>query len=702
MAVSRTTRRVAWIGIPLGLLVLLVLLWNWDWLIPIVQSRASASLGRPVTIGHLHVRLGRTIEIAADDVVIANPPGWPSGDPPLASIGRLTVRADAWAYIRGHGLVLPLIALDRPRVYAAEAADGTPNFKVSSGSGGGGPAPVIGTVQITDGDAHVVMPKLKTDFNASVATQDQAGTSKIVVDAKGTYAAQPIQGHLVGGALLSLRDAQHPWPIDLTLANGPTHVALNGTLQDPIALKGADIDLKFSGPDMGLLEPLVGFPIPKTPSYQVAGKLDFAGYEQIKFQDFHGRLGNSDIGGSITVRPGAAPATSSPTGVKSQAGSNNQAGSNAPKEAKAQAGTATKPVVDLDLRSNRIDLGDLSGFIGGQPGRANTPNAMPQQRAEGAQAKASDKLLPDKPISVPRLNWADIHLRYKGAHIEGRSMPLDDVTVALDVVDGRIVVHPISFGVGKGHLLGNVELTPVSGQNVHAKVDMRMQNLDVSRLMAATHTFQGAGSVSGVGAIDATGSSLASLLANGNGGVKMAMAGGSLSALLVDLTGLHFGKALLSAVGVPQTATVQCFVGDLGLQRGTLDFKAVTLDTSEAITNVGGNINLASEKIDLNLKTDAKKFSVGSLPTRINIGGTLKGPSIRPGAEGIARAGAAAGLAAVFLPLAILPTVQFGTTDAEDARCGNLLQQARAEAGGKALPPPRPAATGEKAPVAKQ
>jgi hypothetical protein len=36
---------------------------------------------------------------------------------------------------------------------------------------------------------------------------------------------------------------------------------------------------------------------------------------------------------------------------------------------------------------------------------------------------------------------------------------------------------------------------------------------------------------------------LAALLANGNGEVKMAMAGGDLSAVLVDLTGLHFGCA---------------------------------------------------------------------------------------------------------------------------------------------------------------
>jgi uncharacterized protein involved in outer membrane biogenesis len=221
---------------------------------------------------------------------------------------------------------------------------------------------------------------------------------------------------------------------------------------------------------------------------------------------------------------------------------------------------------------------------------------------------------------------------------------------------------------------------------VHAKADLRMRNLDLSRLMAATHTFEGAGSISGVGTIDSTGNSLDSLLANGNGGVKMAMAGGNLSAVLVDLTGLEFGKALLSALGVPERTEVQCFVGDLGLKRGDVNFNAMTLDTGEAIVNVGGDVNLASEAIDLHLKTDSKHFSVGSLPTRINIGGTFKDPRIRPGAEVAARVGAAAGLAVLFAPLAILPTVQFGTSDAEDARCGELLRAARAQAGGKALP----------------
>jgi uncharacterized protein involved in outer membrane biogenesis len=651
-----TKRRLARIAIPAVLIVLLAIGWQWDWFIPLVENRVLAATGRTTKIGHLHVGLGRTVEITADDVVITNPTGWPNDAPPLASIETLTVRANVWDYVFGRGLVLPRIVIKRPHIYAAETPDGSSNFLLSTG-GNTTSSPKIGDLRIVDGEAHVVIPRLKADFQTRIVTSGEGDTAALVVDSLGTYAAQPIRAHLVGGALLSLRDPAHPWPVDLTITNGPTQVALKGTLQDPLQLKDANVTLHVSGPDMSLLEHLTGFPIPKTPSFQVSGKLDFEGLEKIRFDDFRGQLGSSDIAGTIIEQP---------------------------------SGTATggkpKPVVTMDVRSNRVDLADLNGVIGGEPGRVSTINETPEQRARVAQANANSKLLPNTPVDVPRLNWADVHLRYHGAHIEGRNVPLDDVTVIMDMVGGRITVHPVSFGIGKGRLLANIDLTPESDKQVHAKVDLRMHSLDVSRLMAATHTFQGAGSVSGIGAIDAHGDSLASLMANGNGGVKLAMAGGDISALLVDLSGLQFGNALLAALGIPQKTPVKCFVTDLGLRRGILEFNAMVLDTTEGLTNVGGNIDLRSEKIDLVLKTDAKHFSIGSLPTQIAITGTFKNPSIRPGAEVAARTGAVAGLAILFAPLAILPTVQFGTSAEEDARCGELLGQARASAAGKALP----------------
>ena len=116
---KRIPRFLCWIGIPAIFIVLVAVFWQWDWFIPIVEAKASAAIGRKVTIGSLHMQLGRVVAVIASDVTIANPSGWAAGDPPLARVGRLTVQVDAWRYVQGHGLVIPLIVLDQPHLYAA-------------------------------------------------------------------------------------------------------------------------------------------------------------------------------------------------------------------------------------------------------------------------------------------------------------------------------------------------------------------------------------------------------------------------------------------------------------------------------------------------------------------------------------------------------------------------------------------------------
>jgi uncharacterized protein involved in outer membrane biogenesis len=655
MARRRLPKWALWTGIPLVIVVLLVVLWRWDWFIPLVEARASASLQRPVTIAHLHVRLGRIAHITADDVTVGNPGDWRQSDaPPLARIGSLALDVDLWAYIRHRALILPVIALDHPQVALLQESDGKANYQLQlAGSSDG--STKIGDLRISDGQIDAKLAKLRTDMNVAVATEGEGDQAKLTAKAKGTYGGAPITGEATGGALLSLRDAATPWPVDLRLANGDTRVELSGTLQDPVHFKGADLKLRLAGADMSQLEKLTGVPIPKTPPYKIAGKLDFAN-GRVQFTDFQGTVGSSDLAGKFDFDPGK-----------------------------------NRPELKADLHSRKVDLTDLGGFIGAEPGRAGTPGKTPAQKAETAKAEARPKLLPDKPISLPRLTWADIHLQYRGARIEGRSVPLDNLAVTLDIENGAVRVHPISFGVGQGRISANVALTPQNDRQLRAKADIELHRVDVSRLLAATHTVGGAGAISGTATIDTVGNSFATMLGNGNGEVRMGMTGGDLSALLVDLSGLEFGNAVLSALGVPQRTEVECLVNDMPLEKGVLTIKALVVDTGEAVINGTGTINLRDETLDMSLRTEAKHFSIGSLPAPIHITGTLKSPSIRPGAELALRGAAAGGLAALFPPLALLPTIQFGVGD--DHRCDRLLNQSKAEASaegkGGRLPTPK-------------
>jgi uncharacterized protein involved in outer membrane biogenesis len=152
-------------GVVVLAIVVLALVWDWNWFKPLVEARASAALGRPVTIGRLHVGLGGTTQVTLDNVQVDNPKGFDS-DAKFASIAHLTVRIGLFDYLFHHHLLLPLIDLEQPVVNAQQLPDGRSNWAVGGGkSSGGGPAPDIGDLRIVDGRARVRIPKLRADFN---------------------------------------------------------------------------------------------------------------------------------------------------------------------------------------------------------------------------------------------------------------------------------------------------------------------------------------------------------------------------------------------------------------------------------------------------------------------------------------------------------------------------------------------------------
>lgn len=622
------------------LLVLLILLWNWDWFVPLINRRASAALHRPVSIAHLHVKLGLITTVSVDDLKVHQPDGFESEKELFASANKATVSVNVWRYLTHKGLEIPLISIDTPKGDIVALANGKNNYSFSDPNAKPDPAPKdtskplelpkIGDLIITNGDIRVAMAKLKTDMHILMHTTPAQGDKdgSIVLDLKGRYAQAPISGHIVGGSLLTLTNSNHPYPIDARLENGPTYVTLRGAVDDPLHFKGTKLVLHFAGPDMALLYGLTGIPIPHTPNYSVSGNIAYTA-AHIRFSNFSGKLGSSDIGGTISVDPQTKPIT-----------------------------------VDADLHSRRVDLQDLGGFIGAKPGKD-----------ESKQVSTSDRILPSQPINVPKLNSVNAHLVYKGDRIENKSTPLDNIVADIVVHDGAITINKLAFAVGDGTLGLSGALNPASnGQfDTHFKVDV--SRLSVQRLMKATDTFKGQGTLGGHITLAAKGNSIASLLAHGDGGVTLVVDhGGDVSALLPDLLGLKIGSAILSAVGIPTRSDLKCFIADMPLRQGILSTNSLLLMTNNTRTLGGGTVNLRNETLDYHVVTRSTSFNVLSLPGRVNVTGPLKSPTIMPGAEIIGRAAATAALAVAFPPAVLLPTIQFGV--GEGSACEAALGQA--------------------------
>ena len=624
-------RRWIWItvlAVPVLLIGALAVM-PWSVFTPLVESRVSAAIGRPVTIGDMSVSLGRITRITLDNVRIANPAGF-DPDPPFAQAERVTLDLDTGALLRGWRIVLPQVEVARPVLHLLSPREGVTNYMLDlptpSGQENSG-GPEIGRLRILDGEARVAIAHLRAEMQARFATQEPegGGAARIVAQAEGTYAGQPIQANFTGGALLALQEGGEPWPVELRIANGPTRASVTGTLRDPLALAGADVRLELEGPNMEQLTPLTGVPFPPTPRYRLQGRL--AQQEgQLRLSDLQGRVGNSDIAGTVFMD------------IRGR-----------------------KPEVDMNLTARRLDLADLAGFLGAQPGR-------------GAQ-QATGRLIPDTPVSIPKLDAANVRLALRAQRIRGYATPIDNFNGRLTLRDTVIEVERVSFGIGRGEIVAQARLVPRDDERLQMTGTMEFRRVDLGRIMRSAGS-EGSGAVSGRARIESVGRSTAELLARGTGGVTLTSSGGSLSALLVDLSGLRLGNAIFSAFGLPQRTAIECFVADFALQRGTLASRALFLETEDALISGAGGIEIGSERIEMRLRSESKRFTIAALPTSLIITGTLADPTVTPEIVELGiRGGIAAGLGIVAGPLAILPTIEFGIGD--DPRCNAMLERLR-------------------------
>lgn len=606
-------------------IVALIVLWDWNWLRPYVELKASAALGRSVHMDRLLVVPGRVATVTFQGLRVANPPGFDGPDTLTTTAVTFDFEVETW--LRHGKLVLPRVVVDQPTLILRQTAADRDNWHfpaLTDGPGSTGGGVDIGDLAINGGAGHIqaVDPVIDTDLKIGTGRINDQPT--VELEAKGTYNRLPITAHFVGGALLSVSDASKPYPVDFTLANGATHIALKGTVLDPIALAGADLALTLSGPNMELLYPLTGLATPKTPPYTVSGKLDFVG-KIIRFTAIKGRVGSSDIGGEIEVQPGK-----------------------------------DRPLLTGSLTSQRVDMEDLAGFIGSEPGRTTTPGQSASQVAEVRRAEASAKLLPTRTISIPKLLAMDIHLKYHGIKIISKHSPLESITATLNIDAGHIRLDPLQFGMSGGTVTGHLDLNPV-GNELAIDVSVTMAHVNLGGLLGLAGLGSGTGPVNGTARLKGRGASTAAIVGHGEGAIDLVMPkGGQINALLVDLSGFEAGMALLAALNIPSKETVRCMVADFTLHQGILASRALVVDTSDHLISGGGRIDLSNELVDMRIRTDVKHFTIGKLASPISIAGPFKNLHYGLDSELALRGGAAIGLGLLFPPAAILPTIQFG------------------------------------------
>jgi AsmA family protein len=633
VTLPRPPRWLAAVLAALAILVALVVaLFDWNQLRGPIEHEVTRATGRSFAInGDLKVDLSLRPLIVANDVVMGNA-AW-SLEPVMAHAKALAFRIDLLDLLLGK-LSFPEITLSQPHFAFEVNRGGEGNWLfANAGNGKQAAMPSVDLLTIDEGTATYRDPRDGTDMELELKTLAHNAAAPqfgLELQGKGRYKGQPSTLQARGGALLHLRDAADPYPIQVKGEVGTTRFGIDGLLLDPLHFKGEQLNFKIEGRDLASLFTVIGVPLPPTPAYKFAGFLDHTG-QLWRFHRFKGTMGHSDLAGDFSVDRGVHPQK-----------------------------------LLANLTSGNLVLQDLAGVIGAD-------------RAAHARGTPPGKVLPAEPFNFEKLMAADVDVHFRGENIVTANLPLDRMTAHLVVSSGIVRLTPLEFGVAGGSLVSVIEMDARKPRMAtHAVITAK--GLHLARMFPKSKLGSGdTGTVDGHARLRGSGNSIAQMLGSAQGDAALVMEGGSVGELALRMSNLDIANSLLVMLGGDKQVPVRCMAGIFNATDGNFKAKALVLDTAKVNITGTGNIDFTDESLHLRLVSQSKGFSLASLRGPIAVTGSFMNPVLKPemGAAAV-RGGLAVALGVATAGLgALVPLVDFGK--AGDSNCAALVGQARAE-----------------------
>lgn len=476
--------------------------------------------------------------------------------------------------------------------------------------------------------------------SAAAAAKRPAGpTYAFGLTVKGRYKGVPIDGTGKMGGVLSLRDASRPFPLQADVKAGDTRLAIVGTLTDPVHLAAIDLRLWLQGSSMSHLYPLTGVTLPDTPPYATEGR--FIGNfkrraSTFRYENFNGRVGGSDLRGTLTYQQ-----------------------------------RAPRPLLSGELVSNLLQFSDLAPIIGADTAASKAQRGDTTKQPPG-------RVLPVETFRTDRWRALDADVKFTGRKlVKSAALPITDLYTHIVMTDGVLSLEPLKFGVAGGSLATTAHLdgsaAPLKGRFVVAA-----RHLKLKQLFPTQKVMQSAlGEINGDAALSATGNSPAALAATSNGEVKMLMTDGAISRLLMEAAGLNVANVLYEKMFGSHDVKINCAAVDFVANNGLLDTKLFAFDTDDALINIDGPIDLRNESMNLTVHPHTKGFRVFSLRSPLYVKGTFKNPDVGVDAGALAlRAGAMVGLGLLNPFAALIPLI--APSNNRDVPCSELFAQLKA------------------------
>ena len=271
-----TIKRHPWwtaLGVFALAIVLLLIFWDWNWFKPLVERQVEARTGAQVR-NHRQPRrrsLGWTPLVQIGGFRFGNAT-W-SKEPTMAQAECLQLAIELKPLLFHGEVRIPEIRLRKPILRLEYGPNRVGNWIFGEPSTG---TTHSGALWIDDGRVRFIDARNKTDIDIAVRSDLRDPKSKappMLAEGGGQWQARKFRMHGRADSPLALRETTRPYRIDVHATAGHTNAHARGTLLDPIRLRGFDLQLALSGPNLAELYPLIGLAIPDSPPYAFDGRL---------------------------------------------------------------------------------------------------------------------------------------------------------------------------------------------------------------------------------------------------------------------------------------------------------------------------------------------------------------------------------------------------------------------------------------------
>ncbi|MBD8541467.1 AsmA family protein [Oxalobacteraceae sp. CFBP 8761] len=659
MTLSRPLKITGWILLAITVAVILFLmLFDWNMLRPYVNRKVSETTGREFAIrGDLDVKFQRDRNgetgwrrfvpqphITADNVYMSNP-AWSTVGTQMAAAQRIEAGVRILPLLT-KDVVITDLRLANPDIAVQRRADGSNSWTFKDN----GPSEWKVDLQRLAFDSakvRYVDEPVGLDLRAtadSIKGGETASTAAgvppygLTFTLAGTYNKAKITGGGKAGAVLSLTGDDTSFPIEAEATAGENKLGLRGIIRDPRSLSGFALQMQLAGASMADLYGLTGVLLPETPPYATKGTLlgkKDGDFWTFTYKDFTGKVGASDIAGTL-----------------------------------AYAQRKPRPLLTGALTSKQLRLADLGPTVGADTGEGT-------KAAGKVTAPAPGKALPVDQFNTAKWGALDAEVKFTGKQIlRTADIPLRDIETTIRMKDKVLTLTPLSFALAGGRITSNIRL---DGREkvLDASARLAARGVKIRELFPKLQSMQATfGEINGDGALVGKGNTVAAMLGTSQGEINAVVTEGTVSQFVLELAGLNVANAVYVKIFGDKQTMLNCVAATTTVRNGRANIDRFVLDSEDAVVNATGYVDLATEKLDVDVRPKTKGARILSLRTPLYARGTFKDPKVGPHAGPLAlKAGAAVALAAINPLAALLPLIN--VDKAPDTNCGAEIRAAK-------------------------